>query len=98
MPAVQSFLTPGVSANMNTMLRQSLLTLACVSVVGAFAPGVRAQATPAATDFDAKAKVIVAQMTLDEKIAQMHGVNTGGVNRIVPGLPRLGIPALTVAN
>ena len=37
-------------------------------------------------------------MTLDEKIAQLHGIRDSNNYRIVPGLARLGIPALTVAN
>jgi beta-glucosidase len=37
-------------------------------------------------------------MTLAEKVAQMHGVQDTDRYRIVPGLPRLGIPALKVTN
>lgn len=47
---------------------------------------------------EVRARQIVAQMTLDEKIAQLHGIHDKTNYRIVPGLPRLGIPALTVAN
>ncbi len=50
------------------------------------------------SDFDAQARTIVAQMTLDEKIAQLHGIRNDTAYRIVPGIPRLGIPALTVCN
>jgi beta-glucosidase len=49
-------------------------------------------------DCDARARKIVAQMTLDEKINQLHGIQNKNNFRIVPGLPRLGIPALPVAN
>lgn len=49
-------------------------------------------------DADARAQKIVAQMTLDEKISQLHGTQTKGINRIVIGLPRLGIPDLIVTN
>jgi beta-glucosidase len=49
-------------------------------------------------DADARARKIVSQMTLPEKIAQMHGTQTKGVYRIVVGLPRLGIPDLLVTN
>jgi beta-glucosidase len=45
-----------------------------------------------------RAKNLVAQMTLDEKISQLHGIQDSGNFRIVPGLPRLGIPALFVTN
>jgi beta-glucosidase len=59
----------------------------------------RAQApAPQPADFDARAKQIVAQMTLDEKLDQLHGIRDTNNYRVVPGLPRLGIPALTVAN
>lgn len=44
------------------------------------------------------ARQIVRAMTLDEKIAQMHGVRTEQLYRVVPGLPRLGIPALRITN
>ncbi len=46
----------------------------------------------------ARAKAIVAKMTLDEKISELHGIHTPTGYRIVPGLPRLGIPALQMTN
>ena len=49
-------------------------------------------------DFEARARKIVAQMTLDEKISQMHGTKTKEQYRIVVGVPRLGIPDLLVTN
>lgn len=49
-------------------------------------------------DYDAHARQIVAQMTLDEKIAQLHGIRDANNYRIVPALPRLGIPALPLCN
>jgi beta-glucosidase len=45
-----------------------------------------------------RAKRLVARMTLDEKITQLHGIQDAGHYRMVPGLPRLGIPALFVTN
>jgi beta-glucosidase len=57
-------------------------------------PPARAQ-TP---DYDAQARRIVSQMTLDEKISQMHGTQTKQVYRIIVGVPRLGIPDLLVTN
>jgi beta-glucosidase len=57
----------------------------------------RAQSTRP-DDFDARARAIVAQMTLDEKISQLYGVSTKTENRIVPGLERLHIPARTGTN
>ncbi|MGA3172141.1 MAG: glycoside hydrolase family 3 C-terminal domain-containing protein [Chthoniobacteraceae bacterium] len=58
------------------------------------APALRAQQQ----DFDARARAIVTQMTLDEKISQMHGTSTKTMFRIVVGIPRLGIPDLLVTN
>jgi beta-glucosidase len=50
-------------------------------------------------DPDARARSIVAQMTLEQKIAQTHGSGSfSGDFRIVHGVPELGIPALTVTN
>jgi hypothetical protein len=37
-------------------------------------------------------------MTLDEKIAQMHGIHDDNFYRVIPGLVRLNIPALHVIN
>jgi beta-glucosidase len=77
----------------------SLLTLACVALIEFFpATGAMAQTAAPQPDFDARARQIVSRMTLDEKIAQLHGVRDQDDYRVVPGLPRLGIPALTVCN
>ncbi|MGH9607086.1 MAG: glycoside hydrolase family 3 C-terminal domain-containing protein [Terracidiphilus sp.] len=46
----------------------------------------------------ARARAIVAKMTLDEKISGLHGIHTPTEYRIVPGVPRLGIPALQMTN
>jgi hypothetical protein len=45
-----------------------------------------------------RAKQIVAQMTLDEKIAQLHGIRDAENYRVVPGLPSLGVPAFHMTN
>ena len=45
-----------------------------------------------------RARKIVAQMTLDEKVSQMHGTKRKDAFRIVFGVPRLGIPDLLVTN
>lgn len=45
-----------------------------------------------------RAERLVGQMTLEEKIAQMHGYRAGKEFRLVAGVPRLGIPALRVTN
>ena len=85
---------------MNTYTRSAMLALCCVTLMELLPLGsARAQApAPQPADFDARARQIVAQMTLDEKIAQLHGIRDADNYRVVPGLPRLGIPALTVAN
>lgn len=46
----------------------------------------------------ARAKAVVGRMSLDEKIAQMHGIQDRQHYRMVPGLSRLGVPALKVTN
>ena len=45
-----------------------------------------------------RAKGIVAKMTLDEKITELHGIHTPTEFRYVPGIPRLGIPPLQMTN
>lgn len=50
------------------------------------------------TDPVARAAALVAQMTLAEKITEMHGIQDATHNRFVPGIPRLGIPPLVVTN
>jgi len=62
------------------------------------AAGIGQQNSDADAKYEKRARDIVAQMTLDEKIAQLHGTQNSNNFRIVLGLPRLGIPALTVAN
>ncbi|MGO9641733.1 MAG: glycoside hydrolase family 3 C-terminal domain-containing protein [Candidatus Acidiferrales bacterium] len=49
-------------------------------------------------DPDARARAIVRQMTLDEKVEQMHGIKDKDRYRVVPGIPRLGIPDFDVTN
>jgi beta-glucosidase len=45
-----------------------------------------------------RARAIVAKMTLDEKITELHGIHSPTEFRIVPGIPRLGIPPLQMTN
>ncbi len=45
-----------------------------------------------------RAQRLVARMSLDQKLAQVHGVNDATHARFVPGIPQLGIPALQVTN
>jgi beta-glucosidase len=45
-----------------------------------------------------RAAQIVSQMTLDEKIPQLHGIQDTNDYRTIPAVPRLGIPALNITN
>jgi beta-glucosidase len=49
-------------------------------------------------NYDARARALVSQMTLDEKITELHGIGDETHRRYVPGIPRLHIPGLRVAN
>jgi beta-glucosidase len=66
----------------------------CLALLLAISSAARAQST----DYDARARQIVSQMTLDEKITELHGVDTKEHRRLVAGIPRLNIPPLKVAN
>ncbi|GGA56541.1 glycosyl hydrolase [Edaphobacter acidisoli] len=56
------------------------------------------QAALTHTQAVARARSLVAKMTLDEKIAQLHGIRDPQNFRVIPGLPRLGIPAFHMTN
>ena len=71
----------------------AVLLLVCVSALS----GSWAQEVPA-TAARERAERIVSQMTLKEKIDQMHGFHDGDQNRIVAGVPRLGIPPMPITN
>jgi beta-glucosidase len=47
-----------------------------------------------------RARQLVEQMTLDEEISQMHTTfkAAGGIARLVPGIPRLGVPDFRITN
>jgi beta-glucosidase len=81
-----------------TIHRVLAIAVALVSVpAGAVVAG--RPATAAATP-EERAAALVAQMTLDEKISQAHTTErgAGGIARLVPGIPRLGIPDLRISN
>lgn len=46
----------------------------------------------------ARARALVAKMTLEEKITELHGIRDPENFRVIPGIPRLGIPALHMTN
>lgn len=60
--------------------------------------GACAGSYPRAEDSDARARELVGKMTLQEKIRELHGIHNAEFYRYVPPIPRLGIPALHVAN
>ena len=69
----------------------SLLACGCAGVS-------MAQSTVSPTQAAAQARALVKRMTLDEKISQVHGFRDQDHFRIVPEIPRLGIPSLRVTN
>jgi beta-glucosidase len=76
----------------------SLLALAagltvCIAAAQSAQPGRLSHAQA-----ETRARHLVSQMTLDEKIAQLHGIHDATHYRMVPGLPRLGIPELHMTN
>jgi beta-glucosidase len=51
-----------------------------------------------ANDSDARARKIVSEMTLQEKITELHGMHDDVHQRYVPPITRLGIPGFRIAN
>jgi beta-glucosidase len=54
--------------------------------------------TPEETAADQRARALLAQMTLDEKVDMMHGESNNFYGFYNAPIPRLGIPALTMAD
>jgi len=75
-----------------------LAGLCAVGLATAFA--VHAGAVAQAQTPEARAKAIVAKMTLDEKLSQLAGIRDDSQDlfRVVPAIPHLGIPALLLTN
>jgi beta-glucosidase len=67
-------------------------------VAGSSAAATAQQAHVTHAQAVARARQIVAKMTLDEKISELHGVHDATRYRMVPGVPRLGIPDLWMTN
>ncbi|MGH7940098.1 MAG: glycoside hydrolase family 3 protein, partial [Limisphaerales bacterium] len=57
-----------------------------------------ARAREQTNDFDARARQLVGEMTLQEKITELHGIHDATHQRYVPPIPRLGIPGFRIAN
>ena len=68
------------------------LGLSCMAAVATPVPAQQGRAARS------RAERLVAQMTLEEKVAQMHGYRDANEFRVVAGVLRLGIPALRVTN
>ncbi len=80
-----------------TPLGKSLVFGTATVIAAAVAVPVHAATRATPTPHD-RAVAIVAQMTLDEKISQLHGIRTSTEFRTVPAIPRLGIPKLLLTN
>jgi beta-glucosidase len=79
---------------------RAIVSSAAVTVVLTGAAG-SATAAPASDAAQRRASALVARMTLDEKIAMVHGDQfppTGAFAGHVPGVPRLGIPDLFLSD
>lgn len=90
---------PGLGAS----LRNGIFCFSFLAITAVFSTCLTCQAQAQRTHMShtqavARAKAIVAKMTLDEKITELHGIHTPTEFRIVPGIPRLGIPPLQMTN
>lgn len=76
------------------LLRIAVMVCSVWFAAGAFAQPMHLSYAQAV----ARARRLVSRMTLDEKIAQLHGIQDATHYRYVPGLPQLGIPPLNITN
>ncbi len=77
----------------------TLICLAVAPVAGHSQPAAdRASWLDPAQSPAERAAEVVAQMTLDEKITELHGIQNAEHRRFVPGIDRLGIPPLVITN
>lgn len=77
---------------------KGLAALAMLAASLAAVPGAASAATGTSRTPEQRAAWLVSQLTLDEKITQLHGVQDADHQRYVPGVPRLGIPPLRITN
>jgi len=80
------------------LIEYVFFVLAVLTGAGITAGGRAQQAHVTHTQAMERAKQIVAKMTLNEKIAELHGVHDATRYRMVPGVPRLGIPDFHMTN
>src|SRR3989440_397783 len=83
----------------------ALLALVALGSTVAFAGAAMGSAAPMGRPWmnkaltpDQRAKALVASMTLDEKVLQIHMMDTSAHPREVQAIPRLGIPAFKITN
>ncbi|TML32639.1 MAG: glycoside hydrolase family 3 protein, partial [Actinobacteria bacterium] len=83
----------------------ALLALVALGSTVAFAGAAMGSAAPVGRPWmnkaltpDQRARALVASMTLDEKVLQIHMMDTSAHPREVQAIPRLGIPAFKITN
>ena len=89
---------PAISSLRISFLGSTGIVLAALIAAGFSADTHAQQAHVTHAQAVARARQIVVKMTLDEKIAELHGVHDATRYRMVPGVPRLGIPDLWMTN
>src|SRR5438105_3526037 len=75
-----------------------LLMAAGIASVLVLTPAAGAAHANPAQSPERRARELVAQMTLAEKVTELHGIQDAQHRRFVPGIPRLGIPPLVITN
>jgi beta-glucosidase len=78
--------------------RHALFCMVCLFAFGVAADAVAQQASLTPVQAVERSRQLVSAMTLGEKVAQLHGIRDAEHYRVVPGVPRLGIPELRVTN
>ncbi|HVV22555.1 MAG TPA: glycoside hydrolase family 3 C-terminal domain-containing protein, partial [Pseudonocardiaceae bacterium] len=86
------------------MNRTAKLLVSLVAAAGLACGALPAAAAPTQPWLDRalppeqRAAALVARMTLDEKISELHGIQNSEHIRFVPGIPRLGVPDFRITN
>ncbi|MFK4039899.1 glycoside hydrolase family 3 protein [Nonomuraea wenchangensis] len=96
-PATPAYGPYAPGSSLSVTRREAARLLAGVGAVVAFAGPVRAEAAPV----PARVSALLRGLTLQEKIALLHGATdpaAKGAAGYVPGVPRLGIPELRLAD
>ena len=90
--------SPAIPSLRISFLGSTAIAVAALIAAGFSAAAEAQQAHVTHAQAVAGARQIVAKMTLDEKIMELHGVHDATRYRMVPGAPRLGIPDLHMTN